>query len=170
MCLWVTVCVHTWNSIFVALTSSRSRFSPTTVWPPVRSPDTWRCSDPQTPEQDTLRAPPPEPADPSHTSPPTTAQHTTTGEAQTANPPGQGMEKWRHTLICIHEKETRETRLYSSYVFHTDIHNTWNCTFAAMPASQFTLIQRFALTNCWVRICRTVSMRQLVQGCCARRD
>lgn len=72
------------------LSSLRSRPSPATVCPPVRSPDSRRLSAPQAPEQNALGAPSPEPAGPAHASPATAAQHTAAGEAQTANTPGKG--------------------------------------------------------------------------------
>lgn len=75
------------------LSSLRSRPSPATVCPPVRSPDPRRLSAPQAPEQNTLGAPSPEPAGPAHTSAATAAQHTAAGEAQTADTPGKGQCK-----------------------------------------------------------------------------
>lgn len=103
LCACMKVLLYCFVSL--SLPSSRSRPGPATVCHAVRPPGSWRRSAPQAPEQNTLRAPPPEPADPSHAPTPTAAQHTTTGEAQAADPPGQGMEQWRHTLICIHKKK-----------------------------------------------------------------
>lgn len=88
-CMLMLTCVNV-SFFFPSLGSSRPRLCSTTVCTAVRPPVSWRCSVTQAPEQNTLRAPSSEPPRPSHTSPTTTAQHANTGEAQTADAPGQG--------------------------------------------------------------------------------
>lgn len=98
--LCISYCEHICRSLSVHVNTfvcfflhSRLRFCTTTVCPPVRAPVSWRRPGPQAPEQNTLRTPTTEHPRPSHTSAPATAQHANTGEAQTANSPGQGMNK-----------------------------------------------------------------------------
>lgn len=108
------------NFLFITLSlgSSRPRLRSASVCAAVGPPVCWRCSITQAPEQSTLRTPSSESPRASHTSPTTTAQHTTTGEAQTADTPGQGRNTcapfiavWDHTWsplchICIKTDKT----------------------------------------------------------------
>lgn len=70
--------------------SPRSGSSPAPICPPVGPSSSSRRTAPQAPEQNPLGASPPEPAGPARTPAAAAAQHAAAGEAQAANPPGEG--------------------------------------------------------------------------------
>lgn len=72
------------------LISPRSGSDPAPVCPPAGPAGSSRRTAPQAPEQDALGASPPEPAGPARAPAAAAAQHAAAGEAQAANPPGEG--------------------------------------------------------------------------------